>query len=221
MSHMVLHIAALFNDVIVCQLTSCCSRAILRAVALTKLEDVADDGSNQNVKQVSIDNCNVGAKNSALILRCHRSRAFDQGLSIQTRSTRQTPVATMSWTSATSAGRGRTAPLTILVTPQRRYQRVLAQNLAVLAFQKKGTIPASSVMLDGKKFTLPSGEKAMMWNPPSSGTLRLTFESLRMPPKLDACFPNAEIQFTLFALSKSVMASQRRALIELVTSSDK
>jgi hypothetical protein len=44
---------------------------------------------------------------------------------------------------------------------------------------------------------------------------------MRLPPKLDSCFPDAEIQFTLFALSKSVMASQRRALIELITSSDK
>ena len=105
--------------------------------------------------------------------------------------------------------------------PRCRYQRVLAQNLAVLAFQKKGSIPPSSVTLDGGKFSIPAGEKAMMWNPPAGGTLCLTFESMRMPPKLDACFPNAEIQFTLYALSKSVMASQRRALIELVTSSDK
>ena len=104
---------------------------------------------------------------------------------------------------------------------RRRYNRVLAQNLAVLAFQKKGTIPLSSVTLDGGKFSVPTGEKAMMWNPPMSGTLCLTFESMRMPPKLDSCFPNAEILFTLFALSKSVMISQRRALIELVTSSDK
>jgi hypothetical protein len=109
----------------------------------------------------------------------------------------------------------------ISFTLQNRYQRVLAQNLVVLAFQKKGTIPASSVTLDGNKFSVPSGDKAMMWNPPTCGTLRLTFESMRMPPKLDACFPNAEIQFTLFALGKSVMASQRRALLELVTSSDK
>jgi hypothetical protein len=101
-----------------------------------------------------------------------------------------------------------------------RYQRVLAQNLVVLAFQKKGFIPASSVTLDGSKFSVPSGEKAMMWNPPVKGVLCLTFESMRMPPKLDACFPAAEIQFTLVALSKSVMASQRRAIIELITSSD-
>ena len=102
-----------------------------------------------------------------------------------------------------------------------RYQRVLAQNLAILAFQKKGYIPVSSVTLDGNKFNVPTGEKATMWNPPSSGVLCLTFESMRLPPKLDSCFPDAEIQFTLFALSKSVMASQRRALIELITSSDK
>jgi hypothetical protein len=60
----------------------------------------------------------------------------------------------------------------------------------------------------------------MMWNPPAKGVLCLTFESMRMPPKLDSCFPAAEIQFTLVALSKSVMASQRRAIIELITSSD-
>ncbi len=75
--------------------------------------------------------------------------------------------------------------------------------------------------LNGGKFSIPSGEKAMMWDPPMSGKLCLTFESTRMPPKLDSCFPEAEIQFTLYALSKSVMMSQRRALIELVTSSDK
>jgi hypothetical protein len=97
---------------------------------------------------------------------------------------------------------------------------VLAQNLVVLAFQKKGAILATSVTLDGSKFSVPSGEKAMMWSPPTSGLLRLTFESTRMPPKLDSCFPDAEIQFTLVALSKSVMTSQRRAIIELVSSSD-
>lgn len=106
------------------------------------------------------------------------------------------------------------------VTRTGRYQRVLAQNLAVLAYQKKGMIPASSVTLDGSKFSVPTGEKAMMWNPPVSGVLCFTFESNRMPPKLDACFPDAEIQFTIVALSKSVMASQRRAILELVTSGD-
>jgi hypothetical protein len=37
------------------------SRAILRAVALTKLEDADDASSVQNVKSVSIDNCNIGS----------------------------------------------------------------------------------------------------------------------------------------------------------------
>jgi hypothetical protein len=37
-----------------------CSRAILRAVALTKLEDADESDSSQIVKQVSIDNCNIG-----------------------------------------------------------------------------------------------------------------------------------------------------------------
>ena len=102
-----------------------------------------------------------------------------------------------------------------------RYERVLAQNLAILAFQKKGMIPASSVTLDGKKFAIPTGEKAMTWDPPTAGVLCFSFESMRMPPKLDSCFPDPEIQFTLYALGKSVLASQRSALIELVTSSDK
>ena len=43
-----------------CTSDSPCSRAILRAVALTKLEDVDESESSQVVKQVSIDNCNIG-----------------------------------------------------------------------------------------------------------------------------------------------------------------
>ena len=138
------------------------------------------------------------------------------------RSTPPTPAARTSWTQQTSESFKRVAvwPAAAARDARRRYNLVLAQDLAVLAFQMKGTTPLSSVTRDGGKFNIHTGDKAMMWNPPMSGTLCLTYESMHMPPMLDSCFPNAEILFTLFALSKSVMISQRRALIELVTSSD-
>ena len=89
----------------VCTNEPACSRAILRAVALTKLEDVDESESSQIVKQVSIDNCNIGSCRCVFmyvgLLNTHTPPPFsatDQDPLIQTRLTRRTLAAITNWT---------------------------------------------------------------------------------------------------------------------------
>lgn len=85
-----------------------CSRAILRAVALTKLEDVDGADTSQHVKQVSIDNCNIGiflnilAWFLVLFIPLLSHFSHEQVPLIQTRSIHQTLGAHTSWISRTS-----------------------------------------------------------------------------------------------------------------------
>lgn len=99
------------------------------------------------------------------------------------------------------------------------YNRVILQNLAMLQFRRKGEF-VGIVELDGAKFRIPTGDSAMEWQAPTSGTIIFKFKSNRKPPSVSTAYSASEFDSVMNMMQQVGEGSSRMQALGMIVRSD-